>query len=84
MIDSYGNQKKLEKLYLSYKEEMEKLIRYSEEYTFKNQIYWYKDDYYQNEAKLHQFKIYYNKLLKLYDKKYFLLLRNWVNPSSFQ
>ena len=84
MIDANGNQKKADKIYLIYIKEMENFIRSYENFVIKNQLYWYKDNYYKNEAKLQDFKRNYKTLIRIYDESNFRQLRDWVYPSSFR
>ena len=84
LIDYHRDKKKLDKIYQMYQVKMKDLIESYEKYLETNQIYWYKDNYYKNGAKLQDFKRYYNVLIRMYDKSHFQHLRDWVNPTSFQ
>ena len=86
MINVYGNQDKADEIYLIYQKEIKSLIQSYESFLKKNQLYWYKDNYYQNQSKLQDFKRYYNKLSLLYGESNFQRLRDWLNmfnSSSF-
>jgi hypothetical protein len=86
MINAYGNQNKVNEIYRNYKIDIKNLIQSYEIFLKTNQLYWYKDNYYQNQSKLQDFKRYYNKLSNLYGKSNFKRLREWLNmfnSSSF-
>ena len=84
MINAYGNQNKADEIYLIYINDIKDLIISYESFLKTNQLYWYKDNYYKNEAKLQDFKRNYKTLIRIYDESNFRQLRDWVYPSSFR
>ena len=54
---------KIEEICRAAVKEMENFIRSYENFLIKNQLYWYKDNYYKNEAKLQDFKRNYKTLI---------------------